>query len=54
MRLIEEAGAAYERARTQADRDYEETATAVADKAPLTPDEEAELNQLWKELVKLY
>ena len=33
---------------------YEEAAAAVADKAPLTPDEEAELNRLWKKLVKLY
>ena len=49
-----QAEADYERARTQADQDYEETAAAVADKAPLTPDEEAELNRLWKKLVKLY
>ena len=26
----------------------------MAGKAPLTPDEEAELNRLWKKLVKLY
>jgi len=26
----------------------------VADKAPLTLDEEVELNRLWKELVKLH
>lgn len=31
----------YERAKAQADQDYEDTAAAVADKAPLTPDEEA-------------
>ena len=43
-----QAEADYERARTQADKDYEETAAAVADKAPLMPDEEAELNRLWK------
>ena len=49
-----QAEADYERARAQADHDYEETAAAVADKAPLTPDEEAELNRLWKKLVKLY
>ena len=49
-----QAGADYERARTQADQDYEETAAAVADKKQLTPDEEAELNRLWKKLVKLY
>ena len=51
---VKQAKANYEQARTQADQDYEETATAVADKAPLTPDEEAELNRLWKKLVKLY
>ena len=49
-----QAEADYERARTQADKDYEETAAAVADKAPLTLDEETELNRLWKKLVKLY
>ncbi|HTD65483.1 MAG TPA: exonuclease domain-containing protein [Candidatus Limnocylindria bacterium] len=49
-----QAEADYEQARTQADKDYEETAAAVADKKQLTPDEEAELNRLWKKLVKLY
>jgi hypothetical protein len=49
-----QAEADYERARTEADKDYEETAAAVADKKELTPDEEAELNRLWKKLVKLY
>ena len=44
----------YEKARTQADKDYEETAAAVADKKQLTAGEEAELNRLWKKLVKLY
>ena len=44
----------YEQARTQTDRDYEETAATVADKKELTADEEAELKRLWKKLVKLY
>jgi DNA polymerase III epsilon subunit-like protein len=44
----------YERARTQADKDYEETAAAVAEKKQLTAEEEAELSRLWKKLVKLY
>ena len=49
-----EAEANYEKARTQSDRDYEETAGAVAAKKELTADEEAELTRLWKKLVKLY
>ncbi len=44
----------YEQAKAQADRDYEETAAAVAEKKVLTADEEAELSRLWKKLVKLY
>jgi DNA polymerase III epsilon subunit-like protein len=44
----------YERAKTQADKDYEETAAAVAEKKQLTGEEEAELAKLWKKLVKLY
>jgi DNA polymerase-3 subunit epsilon len=44
----------YEQARTQADKDYEEASAAVARKKQLTAEEEAELNQLWKKLVKLY
>jgi DNA polymerase-3 subunit epsilon len=44
----------YERARTQTDKDYEETAAAVAEKKQLTGEEEAELTKLWKRLVKLY
>jgi DNA polymerase III epsilon subunit-like protein len=44
----------YERARTQADKDYQETAAAVAEKKQLTGEEEAELSRLWKKLVKLY
>ena len=44
----------YEKARAQSDRDYEETAAAVAEKQALTAAEEAELNGLWRKLVKLY
>jgi DNA polymerase-3 subunit epsilon len=44
----------FEKARTQTDRDYEETAAAVAEKKELTAEEEAELNRLWRKLVKLY
>ena len=44
----------YERARTQTDKDYKETAAAVAEKKQLTGEEEAELSKLWKKLVKLY
>jgi len=53
----EEAKAAeenYERAKAQTERDYEETAAAVAEKKQLTGEEEAELAKLWKKLVKLY
>jgi DNA polymerase-3 subunit epsilon len=50
----EQAEQNYERARTQSDRDYEETAAAVAEKQQLTSEEEAELSKLWKKLVKLY
>lgn len=44
----------YERAKTQTDKDYEETAAVVAKKKQLTEAEEAELTKLWKKLVKLY
>jgi hypothetical protein len=44
----------YEQAKAQTDKDYEETAAAVAEKKQLTADEEAELSRLWKKLVKLY
>ena len=43
-----------EQAKAQSDKDYEETAAAVADKKELTAEEEAELSRLWKKLVKLY
>jgi DNA polymerase-3 subunit epsilon len=44
----------YERAKAQADKDYEQSAAAVAEKKQLTGEEEAELAKLWKKLVKLY
>ena len=44
----------YEQAKSQSDKDYEETAATVADKSPLSTEEEADLSQLWKKLVKLY
>jgi DNA polymerase-3 subunit epsilon len=44
----------FAKASAQSDRDYEETAAAVAEKRVLSAAEEAELNQLWRKLVKLY
>ncbi len=44
----------YEQAKAQTEKDYEETAVAVAEKKQLTAEEEAELSRLWKKLVKLY
>ena len=44
----------YERAQTQTDQDYEELAAAADKKMQLTAEQEAELTQLWKKLVKLY
>jgi DNA polymerase-3 subunit epsilon len=44
----------YEQAKAQTDKDYEETAAAVAETKQLTTEEEAELSRLWKKLVKLY
>lgn len=49
-----QAEAHYEQAKAQTDKDYEETAAAVAEKKQLTADDEAELSRLWKKLVKLY
>jgi DNA polymerase III epsilon subunit-like protein len=44
----------YEKARTQTERDYQRTEEAVANKKQLTSEEEEELGNLWKKLVKLY
>jgi DNA polymerase-3 subunit epsilon len=49
-----QTGENYKDAKTQTEKDYEETAAVVAGKKELTPEEEAELKQLWKKLVKLY
>jgi DNA polymerase-3 subunit epsilon len=49
-----QAEAHYEQAKAQTDKDYEETAAAVAEKKQLTAEEEVELSRLWKKLVKLY
>src|ERR1017187_8696761 len=44
----------YEQAKTQSDKDYEELSAAADKKKNLTAEQEAELTQLWKKLVKLY
>jgi len=44
----------YEKAQTQTEQDYQQTAEAVANKKQLTTEEEEELGSLWKKLVKLY
>ncbi len=44
----------FAQARAQTNRDYEASAAAVAEKKELSADAEAELNQLWRKLVKLY
>ncbi len=49
-----QAGQNYEQAKTQSDQDYEELAVAADKKKQLTAEQEAELTQLWKKLVKLY
>ncbi len=50
----QQAEANYEQAKTQANKDYEDTAAVMAHKRQLSTDEEGELNRLWKQLVKLY
>lgn len=50
----EQVQSEYHEAQARSDREYEETATAMAAKKELTADEEAELAKLWKTLVKLY
>jgi DNA polymerase III epsilon subunit-like protein len=44
----------YEKAKTQTEQDYQQTAEAVANKKQITPEDEEELVGLWKKLVKLY
>jgi DNA polymerase-3 subunit epsilon len=49
-----QAGENFEQAKTQSDKDYEELSAAADKKKNLTAEQEAELTQLWKKLVKLY
>jgi hypothetical protein len=49
-----QAGENFEQAKSQSDRDYEELSAAADKKKNLTDEQEAELTQLWKKLVKLY
>jgi DNA polymerase-3 subunit epsilon len=49
-----ETDANYERAKAQTEKDYQEAAEAVSEKRELTAEEELEITQLWKKLVKLY
>jgi hypothetical protein len=51
---VRQAEENYAKAKAQTEKDYQETAAAVAGKKQLTPEEEAEVNRLWKKLVKLY
>ena len=44
----------FKQARASSDKDYEEMAAAMDKKKLLTTEQEAELAQLWKKLVKLY
>jgi DNA polymerase-3 subunit epsilon len=44
----------FKQARASSDKDYEEMAAAMDKKKLLTAEQEAELTQLWKKLVKLY
>jgi len=51
---VEQVQREYHEAKARSDREYEETAAAMAAKKELTGEEEAELAKLWKTLVKLY
>jgi hypothetical protein len=51
---VEQAEKDFEQAKAQLDEDYEELAAAAEKKKKLTAEQEAELTQLWKKLVKLY
>jgi DNA polymerase-3 subunit epsilon len=50
----EEVQREFHEAKARSDREYEETAAAMAAKKELTGEEEAEIAKLWKSLVKLY
>jgi hypothetical protein len=51
---VEQAEKDFEQAKTQLDEDYEELAAAADKKKKLTAEQEMELTQSWKKLVKLY
>src|SRR5271169_3774083 len=51
---VEQAEKDFEQAKARLDEDYEELAAAADKKKKLTAEQEAELTQLWKKLVKLY
>jgi hypothetical protein len=51
---VEQAEKDFEQAKAQLDEDYEELAAAADKKKNLTAEQEVELTQLWKKLVKLY
>ncbi len=51
---VEQAEKDFEEAKARLDEDYEELAAAADKKKNLTAEQEAELTQLWKKLVKLY
>ena len=51
---VEQAEKDFEQAKAHLDEDYEELAAAADKKKKLTAEQEAELTQLWKKLVKLY
>lgn len=50
----EQVAEEYEKAKAQSDADYDQVATAAANRKELTRDEERELTTLWKKLVRLY
>ena len=51
---VEQAEKELDQAKARLDADYEELAAAADKKKKLTAEQEAELTQLWKKLVKLY
>src|SRR5450631_1644823 len=51
---VEQAERDFEQAKARLDEDYAEMAAAADKKKKLTAEQEAELTQLWKKLVKLY
>ena len=51
---VEQAEQDFEQAKARLDEDYAELSAAAEKKKKLTAEQEAELTQLWKKLVKLY